>query len=362
MKQFFLKTGLPLMALLLCLGNARADDNVQINLKNILLASDGLSATFDLWVTAQPTYTGSNAGWDTLFYRADASVGTYNIVSVDVLPTSAVDPTAVGYITNPGPPPVGSGKFGLTFTRTKGEPDLVIGSAVQFATVKLHFILPVKSGSADIVSRSPPNYPPAQSTYYTNSNGVEYYAITFLNSVLPIDIVSFTGVKNNSGNQLSWTTANPINFSRFEIQRSIDGNNFIGIAQVQPNNSNTYNYTDAGAMVTSFYRLVLIDVDGSLHYSNTIAVISNNESFIISSVYPVPATNTLNVDLYAQATTNVTYSITDLNGKIITSEMHAALSLTTQPLNVSSFAAGTYFLTVDAAGIRKVVKFIKVKR
>ncbi len=358
-KIFQLTIALPLLAIL-CPSIIKAQNNIEIDLKNVLLAKDGRSATFEVWANASPSYIGSVSGWTTLLYRADASVGTYCITTVNILPTAAVDATSTADISNPGAPPVGSSKFELKFTRSNAEPDLVIGQSVKWAFVTLHFGISVKSGAANITPRSTPPYTTDESSIYTNGNGIEYPIASPNNSILPITIISFTGVKTNSGNLLNWTAQDASNFSHFELQRHSDGESFITIAKIDLNNIGNYSYTDAGVLGTNYYRLVAIDLDNSAQYSSIIALVSNANAFTIANIYPIPAINVLNVALYAPITTNVTYTIFNINGKIISKEVHTASTATTQSFDVAGFAHGTYLLTISTDAVCSATKFIKL--
>lgn len=181
------------------------------------------------------------------------------------------------------------------------------------------------------------------------------------NSALPITVLSFTGVKTAAGNLLGWTVADAKDFSHFDLQRHTDGSSFASIATLPyVNGTSNYSYTDANATGINYYRLALVDLDGKLQYSGTVAIINNATGFAVGSIYPVPASTILNVVLYAPVTTNVTYTVTDISGKTISKEVHSAMATTTQAINVGYLAKGTYLITVDAGSTKVTHKFIKL--
>ncbi len=114
----------------------------------------------------------------------------------------------------------------------------------------------------------------------------------------------FTNASSPRGNERSventWTTANEINVSHFNIQRSINGKDFITIGKVKANNkeSNKYNYIDGIrnwelGISKVYYRIEAVDFDGKKTYSQ----IRNVELGIRNdvSVYPNPAKDVVNI-------------------------------------------------------------------
>jgi hypothetical protein len=179
-------------------------------------------------------------------------------------------------------------------------------------------------------------------------------------AVLPITLINFTGVKTPAGNLLNWSAANAVNFARFDVQRSADASSFFSIGSVATNTTGAYNYTDVTASGTEFYRLAMVDVDGSTKYSNVVEITGGISGFAVQAVYPVPANNFLNVNLYTPTVDNVTYTVTDMGGHSLLTEIHAASGIANQQLNVSTLAKGTYILTVTTGTNTQSKKFTKL--
>src|SRR5205085_9778599 len=83
---------------------------------------------------------------------------------------------------------------------------------------------------------------------------------------LPIELISFTGATMFDGNLLAWSTASEQNSNYFSLERSSDGNQFSGIAQVGAAHNSTatrsYQYLDAHpANRKNFYRLKIVNED-----------------------------------------------------------------------------------------------------
>ncbi len=92
----------------------------------------------------------------------------------------------------------------------------------------------------------------------------------------PVNLLFFDGTKNNADVQLLWENGTETNVRSIEIQRSTDGAIFTTIASIAPKGENTlYQFTDPGALngvKIMYYRLNVVDNNGSQKYSGTIKV------------------------------------------------------------------------------------------
>jgi hypothetical protein len=78
--------------------------------------------------------------------------------------------------------------------------------------------------------------------------------------------------RNASGNnELSWTISQTTKSESFLIQRSENGKEFRLIGRRTPQeNKYAYSFEDAGFKNDAYYRLIEIDVDGKVSYSNSV--------------------------------------------------------------------------------------------
>ena len=77
------------------------------------------------------------------------------------------------------------------------------------------------------------------------------------------------------------------------------------------------------------------------------------------SLYPNPATSTLNLDWMQEEDDILTFRITDLSGRTIALEQVAAESgVQHHTFNVSNFAKGIYLLNIETVEGKTVKKFI----
>ena len=107
---------------------------------------------------------------------------------------------------------------------------------------------------------------------------------------LPIHLMSFTSNTANCTPSIEWTTSNAVNFNKFELQRSEDNSPFATIASLPYiRDRNSYQYMDKGTGNGDlFYRLKMVDIDGSSTYSATISARVDCSAPTAFSVYPNP--------------------------------------------------------------------------
>ena len=96
-------------------------------------------------------------------------------------------------------------------------------------------------------------------------------------SSLPVELLHFTGTDQAEGVRLQWSTANESNSSHFEVQRSMDGERWEQIARVAAQGISfsvtEYMHLDPAAFSgTNYYRLRVVDNDGSSEFSGVVAV------------------------------------------------------------------------------------------
>lgn len=133
------------------------------------------------------------------------------------------------------------------------------------------------------------------------------------NGVLPVTLSHFTAKANTNAVQLKWSTASEQNSSRFEIERSRDGQLFAKIGEVQAaGKAFDYAYNDQHAFAgNNYYRLKQIDIDGRYQYSRVELVNLDLASGVL--VYPNPATSYLAISGLSAVANN--YSLTALDGR-----------------------------------------------
>jgi Secretion system C-terminal sorting domain/Beta-propeller repeat len=172
--------------------------------------------------------------------------------------------------------------------------------------------------------------------------------------LLPLNLLSFTGTKNNNGNLLEWKTANEINAKSFIIERSNDGINFIGIGKVHAlgNGNGNYNFLNADKFdAVVYYRLKMIDVDGRFTYSNIIKLSTLNLQ--LSTLYPNPIKDKATLQIGDKTLLNTQANIIDVNGKKIKT---FTIRNNFEIVDMSGLPSGLYMLKMGNGETLKIIK------
>ncbi len=111
-----------------------------------------------------------------------------------------------------------------------------------------------------------------------NSFNINFWHIddVCVNSVVPVELTSFTASVNERNVTLNWTTATETNNQGFEIERN-SGNGFENVGYVAGFGTSaephSYSFTDASVNEgTHSYRLKQLDFDGTFEYFDAIEV------------------------------------------------------------------------------------------
>ncbi|MEO5685371.1 MAG: T9SS type A sorting domain-containing protein [Chitinophagaceae bacterium] len=191
-------------------------------------------------------------------------------------------------------------------------------------------------------------------------SGLTYAGVAASSSLLPVVMSNFTVANTGSRVSLEWTTQQEINAAYFTIERSANSSNWEKIGAV-PATGNTafatrYTYADNGFPGTvAYYRLAMVDQDGSKTYSTIKAVHASLIKGI--SVFPNPAVDNVTVDLTGNST-EVMIKLMNQSGQVL-QEQKAGANTAMVSLSVQQYARGTYIIAVSAAdGIQQTSKLM----
>ena len=181
---------------------------------------------------------------------------------------------------------------------------------------------------------------------------------------LPVTWVSFEAQKKGEASDLRWTTAQEFNNAGFKVERSTDGRLFQTIgsvdASVTSRELNTYTFIDqTPARGMNYYRIKQTDVDGKVNYSPVRSLSFNTTGFYVRS-WPNPVTESLYIELPADATVEGEIQLVNSTGIVVMSEKFGnAVQQTT--LDMSRIDGGIYSLVVRSGENRIVEKIVVLK-
>jgi Secretion system C-terminal sorting domain len=183
--------------------------------------------------------------------------------------------------------------------------------------------------------------------------------------VLPIRLTSFTAQKGKANTViLDWQTSTEYNTHHFDVERSLNGIDFVPIAALRANgNSNKvldYQYVDREKASNKivYYRLKSMDNDQHFEYSSIVALTFPTLTTISAS--PNPFSQQLVVEL--QSKEEGTVELLDISGRMLATEQIAASEegeIQQHTFNTADLATGIYLVryrTNYQAVVQKVIK------
>jgi len=191
---------------------------------------------------------------------------------------------------------------------------------------------------------------PSSSTFYVlqqTVNSCFSSDTVWVNVLLPLKFISYNLVSSLRGTKQSienkWSTSNEINVSHYNIQRSVNGKDFVTIGKVKANNKNynEYNFIDENVNEgINYYRIESIDNDGKKQYS-VIRTLNIHHSSLNVVVFPNPAKDVLNI----HCTEGVKeIEITDYLGRLVYKNI--TKNINHLSLNTNHYGRGIYFIKV----------------
>ncbi|MBT8378843.1 MAG: T9SS type A sorting domain-containing protein [Ignavibacteria bacterium] len=218
---------------------------------------------------------------------------------------------------------------------------------------------------------------PAMDFDYAVSNGIRYLRVgthgrsafeTDLDFIVPVELTSFTANATKENVELNWTTATELNNSGFEIQRSINDEDFIDIAFISGFGTTTepksYSYTDENVSGFIKYRLKQIDFNGRFEYSKIVEVNSVlNLSFELRQNYPNPFNPITNITYLLPSASNVKLTIFNSVGEAVEVLIDEFQSEGKYDIvwNGKTYPSGVYFYKIETESFTEVKKMILMK-
>jgi hypothetical protein len=181
-------------------------------------------------------------------------------------------------------------------------------------------------------------------------------------SVVPEFNVSIT----NSGCKLDWTTGDNSSISYFQIEKSLNGNDYKPIAQISvEQNLEQYTYYDNGNDATTIhYRIKQINNDGTYVYSASSKVGKGNvQSFMLAPNYPNPFNPKTVIKISIFEDTQVQAIVYSLEGKEVQRLHEGGLKKGEYQFEFdgSLLPSGIYLVTVNTPFFSQTKKMILTK-
>ncbi|MBC7936692.1 MAG: T9SS type A sorting domain-containing protein [Rhizobacter sp.] len=198
----------------------------------------------------------------------------------------------------------------------------------------------------------------------TGMGSLGKFTLSDARGMLPVHFI-LSDTKCETGTVLlNWTTAREVNSRDFNIERSIDGNNWviIGSMPAAGNSSieRSYSFTDRNPLPRGLYRIAAHNLNGSIQYTDIHSSPCNTNGLFI--VWPNPVHDVLFINLSATNQSPAVIKLFDSKGALVKIQRPAILPGSNQlRVDMRSLAAGIYALSLDWENgrMKKIVKIVR---
>ncbi len=142
--------------------------------------------------------------------------------------------------------------------------------------------------------------------------------------VLDVQLLSFNASLQNNTTLLNWSLISSDQIHHFEIERSLNNQNFVSIQQLQKNvplqqltnffTTDDLQYVDATEV---YYRLKIVTATGQFKYSSVVVVRLSKKQNYQFAVHPNPAKNLVKASFVSESKSIATIRLMDNLGKTI---------------------------------------------
>jgi hypothetical protein len=216
--------------------------------------------------------------------------------------------------------------------------------------------------------KSNPQYSFSVDNSIPNSTGRNrFYILVSTPGSVPVKLMTFNArTDDNKTVELGWATASEENSEAFDIERSFNGLEFETIGAVKAkgtsNSMVNYQFTDKTPEAVNYYRLRMVDKDGSYSYSDIrrvdigTATVSGKEKMLL---YPIPAQDNLKITLNNK---EIIRTVKVYNAVGILIGTYKDVGRGELEMNVSGMSNGVYIIEVtNSEGQVMTSKFNVVK-
>jgi len=285
----------------------------------------------------------------TLIPTADVTIDNRTL-STSALPITGIPTGSIKRVYTFDTPINFSGVVGI-FYRPGGLEDELNGNSQ--ANLEISYSS-TGGGSFQVTSGS--TSVPADNYVFNTLAGEDLSSVTATNAnnALPVSLVEFKVKKEGQTALLYWVTASELNSNSFDVQRSQDTKNWKTLTHVdargESRSKRDYSCTDPDPLLagSNFYRLKMIDNDGSFAYSSIREV-----SFTApanATLYPNPTAEKLiiKVDDWSKV---MSVQITNLQGFVVyDSKNNKKVNASSSEIDMKFLPSGAYIVRINRVG------------
>lgn len=171
--------------------------------------------------------------------------------------------------------------------------------------------------------------------------------VPYFSSPLPVKFVGFTLTRKSNDVLVQWSTSQEINANVYEVERSLDGNNWSTIAYVSAvgntSATNIYSFTDKNVSASIiYYRVKEVEVDGKAVYTSIKSM--KAETTPVSEIKIASIFNKVLLQFPQEIKGNLTVRFVSRNGQVVDQQ---TINNPVGQVVLNSKVAGNYIIAVS---------------
>ncbi|MEO8110603.1 MAG: T9SS type A sorting domain-containing protein [Ginsengibacter sp.] len=182
-------------------------------------------------------------------------------------------------------------------------------------------------------------------------------------NTLAVNFLNVSGVKEKAKSKISWSISGDKSLNQFIIERSSNAKDFDEVGKVTAVKSmgiQKYEFIDdKPSNSVNYYRIEAIETGNQKIFSKVVAILQFRQAFQVGKLFPIPAKNEINVKIFSANPQKLTFSIVDIEGRIMRKETRLVSSEFIYSTNVAGFSTGKYTLEIQAESQKESLQFIK---
>jgi len=370
------------------IGNIRhgfaATGNPKLDAKWTVISNDGTIIHMELGI--RTNIANKNLGPSTFIFKFNPndlsfhSGGTPGTINTDYVWANGFAPgansnySATSKVTQPMP---GYIYVLLDFTGGKGTP--VSNTSAYTPVIDVYFTILNPSYNSGLTwAMHENNAPTFDDIFDDRDNPFDQGTLSNMAVIPPPPIhISLTAGLKNDETELEWSTSSEYNTAYFTIQRSKDSINFDSILTMNSEGAsqNSQDYTDFDKQPISgisYYRVLLVDLNGNTDTSNIVSVNTNNNagtalldtssvSFELTSISPTVFHDNTTVNYKTSNGGGVRMRVVNMSGNVMVDvQLTASEGVNSYNItNTASWQPGVYTVTMTSNGKTTYGRMVK---
>lgn len=153
-------------------------------------------------------------------------------------------------------------------------------------------------------------------------SGGDFIYANSSSTVLPATLENLQAKVHEQSVSISFKAVQQVNIAHFEVEKSVDAQLYYTVGKLAFNTEGKYSFTDNNPSYFNkpiYYRIKVIDKDGSFKYSTTLTVTVAANNILLVKAYPTMVTKgtIVTADIYSKEPKVLAMQIVDINGKVL---------------------------------------------